>query len=605
VTAAYADVSKAVDALERDLRRVPDGSAWLPYVRAEQLKAAAEANDTSDEAIDRAAKVQQKIAGRDALEPAQRDFLGRQSFLDLEAALRGLTEANSWAPPENQAGAIREQATALVEAVESYESDANDEAAAAVSAAYEQIKNLANDGGERISAVMRKHYFAYNLRLVASEGFMRRVVSQRQTDAGYINEPVSEAWVTGTSCTYTDVSVDLQPNPNVAQFNIVINGTVNATTTANAAQAVVYGGSTGHFTATKPVYFNGTSFETDPARVSASASTYSTDVDAKVFFLLRPIADIIAENEVARRKAQSDATARQRIVDQASREVNSETNQRFADATLKLESNTFGPLRELGWYPDSMQTSSTSSAMTIRARVMEPQELAGQAPSVEPSVPSDGLAIQVHESLLNNGIDRLDIAGKTMTDQELKAVFEDAISTLLGREYHFSKPEPVEDVEAPEPEAPAEGEAPAPEADAPAEGEETADPGSETNIYVFDTHDPMRFQIDDGTLTIILRTGLKREGGEEIPTHVIEVPLKFTVSGDKIVMTREGSVRVVPAPGVPRSIPRQNIMRANIQRSIPERSFEGKINIEQENKKITLHVASIDAENGWLTVLAD
>jgi hypothetical protein len=83
------------------------------------------------------------------------------------------------------------------------------------------------------------------------------------------------------------------------------------------------------------------------------------------------------------------------------------------------------------------------------------------------------------------------------------------------------------------------------------------------------------------------------------------VPLKLSVSGDKIVMTREGSVRVVPAPGVPRSIPRQNIMRANIQRSIPERSFDGKINIEQENKKITLDVTAIEAENGWLTVLAD
>jgi hypothetical protein len=237
---------------------------------------------------------------------------------------------------------------------------------------------------------------------------------------------------------------------------------------------------------------------------------------------------------------------------------------------------------------------------------MEPQELAGQAPSVEPSLASDGLAIQVHESLLNNGADRLELAGKTMTDQELKALMEERISKLLGREFHFTKPEPVEDVEAPQPEAPAEGEAPAPEADAaPAEGEEAVEPDGETNTYVFDTHDPLRFQIDDGTLTIILRTGLKREGGEEIPTHVIEVPLKLSVNGDKIVMTREGSVRVVPAPGVPRSIPRQNIMRANIQRSIPERSFDGKINIEQENKKITLDVTSIEAENGWLTVLAD
>lgn len=592
VAAAYANVTDAVLALEQDLRRVPDGSAWLPYVRAEQLKTAAASNDTSDEAIERALKVQRKIAGRNDLDGPQRDFLGRSSFLNLEEALSGLLAANQWAPPENQNAAVREQAAKLVSAIETYEVDASDEAAARVNAAYQELKGIANDGGERISAMMRRHYFGYNLRLIASEGFMRRVISDRQTDASYINEPTSEAWITGTSCTYTDVSVDLQPNPNVAQFNIVISGTVNATTTANAAQAVVYGGSNGNFTATKPVYFSGTSFRTDPARVSANASVYTTDVDAKVFFLLRPIADLIAENEVAKRQYEMNATARQRIIDQASREVNSETDRRFNDATVKLEADTFGPLRELGWYPDSMQTSSTSTAMTIRGRVMEPQELAGQAPAVEPNLASNGLAIQVHESLLNNGADRLELAGKTMTDQELKALMEQRISTLLGREFHFSSP----DEGAPQ--------APAP-ADAPAEEETVEDAGSETNTYVFDTHDPLRFQIENGTLVIILRTGLKREGQEDIPTHVIEVPLKFSVSGDQIVMQREGSVRVVPAPGTPRSIPRQNIMRANIQRSIPERTFDGKINIEQENKKITLNVSSIEARNGWLTVLAN
>lgn len=598
VAAAYAGVTDAVLALEKDLRRVPDGAAWLPYVRAEQLKAAAARNDTSEEAIGRAQSVQQKIAGRGNLAGPQGEFLGRASFLDLEEALSGLLAANQWAPSENQNAAVREQAANLVAAIEAYELDASDEAAANVNAAYQELKNIANDGGERISAMMRQHYFGYNLRLVASEGFMRRVVSDRQTDASYINEPTSEAWISGMSCTYTDVSVDLQPNSSLAQFNIVINGTVNATTTANAQQAVVYGGSNGYFTAIKPVYFSGTSFQTDPTRVSANASVYTTDVDAKVFILLRPIADLIAEREVAKRQGELNATARQRIIEQASREVNSETDRRFADATVKLESEMFGPLRELGWYPDSFRTSSTSNSMTIRARVMESQELAGQAPAVEPNLASDGLAIQVHESLLNNGADRLDLAGKTMTDQELKALMEERISKLLGREFHFSKPEDA--AAAPEAAAPA-------PADTEAEGADEAveEGGSETNTYVFDTHDPLRFHIENGTLVITLRTGLKREGQEDIPTHIIDVPLKLSVSGGRIMMQREGSVRVVPAPGTQRSIPRQNIMRANIQRSIPERTFDGKINIEQENKKITLNVSSIEARNGWLTVLAD
>jgi hypothetical protein len=598
---AYGRVDSAVSALQSDLRTVPGGSAWLPYVRTEQISAAAAANDASPETIELLTKVQQKIDGRDSLsDAAQKEFLGRPQFAELAAAIGDVLAAAKWEPAADQVANVREEATKLVAAIESYEADGSDEAAAQVNAAYQAIKGVASDGGEQISQVMRQNYFGHNLRLIASEGFMRKSVSDSRMEQGYINEPVSEAWVSGYSCTYTNVSVDLRPNNSVAQFNLQINGTVNSNTTANAAQAVVYGGSTGNFSATKTVTFDGHTFTTTPASVYANASTYANDVDAKVFFLLRPIADIIATNEVARRKPQSDAYARQRIVDQVSREVNKETDSRFSDATLKLESKTYGPLRELGWYPDSIQTYTTDKELVLRGRVMDPQELGAQAPANLPAVPDNGVAIQVHESLLNNGADRLELAGKTMSDDEMKALIESKISTLLGREWHFKKDESTEAPAPAEPAAPAEGEG----TDAEAEAEAEAEAAAAGNKYVFDTHDPIRFHIDNGTVTVIMRVGLEREGKDPVPLHVIEVPLGFTVKGDKILMARQGSVRVTPGEGTPRSIPRQNIMRAKVQRSIQDREMEGKIDVEQEGKTITLNITSVEPQDGWVTVLA-
>ncbi|MFO1093140.1 MAG: hypothetical protein U0992_07485 [Planctomycetaceae bacterium] len=593
---AYARVSAAIAALDADLKGIPAGSAWLPYVRAEQIGAAATANDTSAEAIERLTSVQNKINNRGSLsDEAQKEFLGRPTFGELAAAIGDVLTANAWQPAADQVAKIHEQAVKLVAAVEAYEVDGDDAAAAEINAAYQGIKAAASDGGERISAVMREHYFGHNMRIIASEGFMKKAVSDNRMEQSYINEPVSEAWVSGWSCTYTNVSVDLQPNSDVAQFDLKISGTVNSTTTANAAQAVVYGGSTGNFVATKPVQFDGKTFTTSPVSVAANANTYFSDVDAKVFFLLRPIADLIATNEVANRKPQTDAIARQRMVDQVTKEVNTETDQRFSDASLKLESKTFGPLRELGWYPDSIQTYSTSDDMVVRARLMDPQELGAQAPAGLPAVPSDGVAIQVHESALNNGADRLDLAGKTMTDEELRQLMEQRISKLLGREFKFTPPEeePKADGATTEP--------PAPAADNAAPAEE-ADAGK--NKYVFDTHDPLRFQIDNGKVTIELRTGLVRPSGDKLDTHVIRVPLKFAVEGDKVVMTIDGQVGVKSAPGTDSSIGRQGIMRASVKKSIPERTFKGSFDVEQEGKTMTLHVTSVDAQDGWVTVLA-
>ena len=81
---------------------------------------------------------------------------------------------------------------------------------------------------------MRQHYFAHNMRLVASAGFLKASVSESRMEQSFINEPVSEAWVSGVSCTYTNVTVDLQPNNEVAQINLRVSGTVNASTTANS-----------------------------------------------------------------------------------------------------------------------------------------------------------------------------------------------------------------------------------------------------------------------------------------------------------------------------------------------------------------------------------
>ncbi|MEX0585240.1 MAG: pyruvate kinase alpha/beta domain-containing protein, partial [Pirellulales bacterium] len=282
----YSGLTAAINTLRSDLNKVRDGSAWLPYVRADQLLAAAAANDTSDDAIATLTKVQQKIDGRGSLsDAAQQEFLGRDSFTGLSAAIGDVVAASSWRPAADQVARIREPAARIVAAVESYEQDGSDAAAAEINAAYQELKNAAADGGARISAVMRQHYFAHNMRLIASEGFLKKSVGESRTEQGRINEPISEAWVSGFSCTTTNVTLDLQPNNEVAQFNLRISGRVNANTTANAAQAVVYGGSTGNFSATKPIMFTGTSFQTSPASVAASASTYANDVDAKAILV--------------------------------------------------------------------------------------------------------------------------------------------------------------------------------------------------------------------------------------------------------------------------------------------------------------------------------
>ena len=54
---------------------------------------------------------------------------------------------------------------------------------------------------------------------------------------------------------------------------------------------------------------------------------------------------------------------------------------------------------------------------------MGPGELGGAAPEL-PLVDTAGLTAMVHESLINNSMDRMQLGGKTMTDEELRSLRE-------------------------------------------------------------------------------------------------------------------------------------------------------------------------------------
>jgi hypothetical protein len=596
---AYPSVTRAIDAIRSDVGNIPGGNAWLPYIRAEQLAAAAAANDTSEATLTVLTGVKGKIDGRASLSAEQAEFLGRDSFLGLAAAVDGVMNASAWAPPENYHARVREQSQKLLTALEAYEINANRASAAEAEQVYQALNEIAADGGAAITAAMRRHYINYNVRIVASEGLMNRFAGDTKREQSPISEAVSGAWVSGTSYTTTNVGIDLKPGTEAALFDVVVRGNVQSSTVASASQqgvnANIWGGSTGSFEGRRPVTFDGKSFQLGSTSVAVNASTYASSARTDAFFLIRGIANSMALSQAQSRRGQSDAYARQKIRDQVTEEMSSQSSSKFENANVELESKLYGPLRELGWHPDQIHLSSTDAALAADARLMNPDELGAHAPALTPAPPAQGLVIQVHESLLNNGADRLDIAGKTLSDAELKQLIEERVSKLLGREFKFSKPEEA---------APPQPAATAAEGTQPAE-EELPDESGKMNTYVFDTHDPLRFQVDDGSVTIILRTGLKREGGEEIPTHEIQVPLAFGIEEGQVVMKRAGSVSVVPGgPDVPRSIPRQQIMRANIQKSIPERTFKGSFDVTQQEKTITLNVTGISAGDGWVTVTA-
>jgi hypothetical protein len=122
---------------------------------------------------------------------------------------------------------------------------------------------------------------------------------------------------------------------------------------------------------------------------------------------------------------------------------------------------------------------------------------------------------------------------------------------------------------------------------------------------VFAEEDPIRFQVDNGTIYLTLRAGFKQDDGEDIPPQVITVPLTPRLEGKWLYFDR-GNVRVAPLErpeNLAEQLARAGIIRKKIESDFGEMKRDRKIVFTREgSRSIATYIMKVRALNGWLTL---
>ncbi|MEW4489552.1 hypothetical protein AB1L42_15830 [Thalassoglobus sp. JC818] len=568
--AATETLKSALADFRRDMNSVRGGQAWLKWAKSNELQNFRPSNEESIEAVN---KVKAQLETREEYGDEIREFMSRESFLQLEDALAAVQAAVAPVSPEAQIE-LREQLGMFLETVDEYYDEPSPELAASLREQFDAIRLTAPDGGEALSSAFAVHFLNYNLRLAISEGLLNKVIGETRNESSQINDYIMGARVVGNQNSNVNLSVNIQPSTNEARFELNLNGVVRTNSFGSTSQATIQ--TTGYhtFNAVKSIGFDGNEFSTRPASVSVRAN--NRPVGARTRFsggLFGGIADRIAMREASARMGQANGYTQRSIQEEVSSELNREVDSRFAEASMELQNRLYGPLREYGLYPDAIKYSSTSSQIHGSTRLANPTELGGGRPDPGIKASSKGILVQVHETLLSNGSNRLELGteGKQkLSDGELREMIEERLSKILDREVDLGEP----------------------------------DESSEGTMFVFDEPNPIRFQIIEGEVILTIRAGLDRGEEGSIPTQIITVPLSPSVVEDKVILTR-GNVGVKPVErpsNVAEQVARANVMRQKIQASLPEQEIDAVFELEQEGKIIKLRITSIVAESGWLSL---
>lgn len=570
-----AELKSAVNELETNLLVIPQGASWLPFIRSEDLLAIAASGTITDENRTVIEEVLKRLDDTSALADKQRAFLQQEPF---RRVAKVLNRAMLLSPVEGDSdwkSRLRGSAAELLVGLEEYEATGSRGAAASARQAFESLQSLGGAASEPLTTAMRGHYFNYNLNAAASEGFLSRFVSQRRSESGRVSEYVDDVYISGCQWTNTKVGINVKPGDKVARFDLTLDGDVRTRTIGEVSSATVYNRGWACFRAEKEITFDGRTFALSGARVGARANndTYDAETCLEWLPLARSIARSIALSKAADKKPQADAYTRTKISQEVRGRFDRESSQQFADAQRDLHANLIDPLADIRLYPELLRLSSTEQDAIVRGRLMQDRELGGGRPPKAAS-PTNGLLLQIHQSLLSNGADRMDFAGRKMTQTEVNDRIEAKLKTVFKKK-EFKRDKPLRE---------------------------------DGTLLVFDEVDPISFQLEDQTVSMVLRAGLERPGEEDIPTQIITVPMKLSLEGGKIVMNR-GPVGVKPArrpPSIGAQIARAQIMRSKIQEGIPEqKTRDATMKLDQNGKVVTVQVRDLKVEDGWMTILAE
>lgn len=560
------------------LKTVANGELWETYLHLNELGAEPQSADILQQTL-------RNLTPHDGMDKEQKMFLTRPRLQSLRASVESaiaLTKAVDGDEATVRAELSR-QLDRIVAALLAYETTQLVSDAEKVRTGYRVLRSRFPAAADVLRPQIMNHYFNHNLHFTLSESLLSRLVSDYRTESGCIADCILGAWVTGSQVTNVNVAADVTASSSSAGFQILANGSIQSNTTAQKSPATVFSRGNHAFSIRKPVSFTGRQVSSSPGNIDVSVNNQTVGIRTKYdgIPIIGGIVRKMAWKKVAENAPQSRAITSSRISDQALPKFETEVSNQLSEQNSTLQ-KTLNALDSKGVGPDSISARSSNTHIAVSSRTMGVTRLGGSAqPPVLLSL--SGLAIQLHESALNNTVDALGFNGRTIPEEQVIEELEAGLSDLLQRDIKLGK----DDNQESKPEA------------APAEGEEPEPPTS----FVFSATDPIRAHFEDNQVVLVLRTGVIQEGREEIPEQVITIPVSISVNGGKLIVD-PGSIRVTSAQETNRAkqITRANQIRRILGRKIIRRELDTTFDLQASgDRKLPLTVTLIELSDGWVT----
>lgn len=389
---------------------------WQEYLQIEQLNDQFASLNPDAAARKKAARLTLARMASPALSDAQRGYLNQIMPASTVSMLK-----------QSAAGDVDQYR--LLKAIEWNEQNPSGVATHYIN---DQFQNLmwSQDALRQAAATqLQAHYRNANVRLAVSQNMLNRLIP----DSPAINEPVREqvlgADVSGHSQIRNRVSVQLVEDPSRIALRLQTHGEVDSDTIAKRSGFEIRNEGMAKFQAFKKLTLDRMGqFSSDRPVASAQAKQRLIGMRSKLdpFPVVNWIARRVAKKKLAEQTPEATMLLEQKIKQSASIKLQEGVESQVAQMQAYLKVNLLEPLISMDLNPEALQLATTDQRIVMRYRLAGIDQMASDSPRPQDSE-YDYLSLQLHQSLLNNTIERIEIESQTFTPETLLQHLSDVI----------------------------------------------------------------------------------------------------------------------------------------------------------------------------------
>ncbi|MBI1248565.1 hypothetical protein GC197_12090 [bacterium] len=399
------DLEERLESAEAVLRDGGQLLSWSDYLQFDQLHLAIQDGAKPDRMQDVASQVLKRLEGPE-FDAAQQQLLSQPQFTGLANSLR------PWL-------GIKFNPEQTLAVIERYESDESAHDARQIAQEANLLQRHAEPAIVEYGRLIDRTYRNANARFEVSQEFMQAFMPELEPDESAVDDYILGARVLGRRRSVTRLQV--RPIPDNHQWRVQLNviGSVDSRTRSSSGPVTVFNRGRSRYQAAKQVVVNSKGFWVSPAVARAETTTSVDDLESEFdgIPLIGSIVRNVARGQTEEKKYAAEQEVDRKVRRQAEDQLNEQLNGKVQEWQDKLYVNVVEPLARLGLEPSIVDLNTGSQSIVGRFRGAGARQLASHTP--RPSSPVDSvMAVQLHQSGLNNMIRQLRIGGRELTPHE-------------------------------------------------------------------------------------------------------------------------------------------------------------------------------------------